>query len=416
MSKTKEVNSYQFYGKKVSSSDLKDLLTHVIETNRKNEMSGRDKYPLCIWGTHGIGKTQIVESFAKQNNYEFTYIAPAQFEEMGDLLGLPETVDGQTVTLPPSWIPTTAYNGDEKEGFKGGIFLIDDVNRADDRILRGIMQLLQNYELATWKLPKGWQIVLTANPDGGDYSVTPMDDAMLTRAIHVTLKFEPQEWAKWAESADIDGRGISFVLTYPEVFSANATRTTGRSMTQFLEMIKDIDTKTIDNLGLISMLGNGCLDEATIAKFVDYLRNNKETIISPDEIIRAKDWSSVEKQLNLIIFKGKKEHSMENMRSDLSALIANRIRNHMYSKYETYEELEVNNVINFLSSKFILKDSLFEFLRTAAAKSSQKNETPEALKFFANFTAKAFSDPVLKPTMEEIVKQLGAASAKKKKE
>ena len=63
---------------------------------------------------------------------------------MGDLLGMPdiEIIDGkkQTVFEAPSWVP-------KEEG--PGILLIDDVNRADDRILRGIMQLLQNYELAS---------------------------------------------------------------------------------------------------------------------------------------------------------------------------------------------------------------------------------------------------------------------------
>ena len=67
---------------------------------------------------------------------------------------------------------------------------LDDINRADDRILRGCMQMLQNFELFSWHLPKRWQIVATANPEGGDYSVTPMDDAMLTRMLHTTLKFD----------------------------------------------------------------------------------------------------------------------------------------------------------------------------------------------------------------------------------
>ena len=31
--------------------------------------------------------------------------------------------------------------------------------------------------------------ILTANPDGGDYSVTTMDDAMITRMLHVTMEY-----------------------------------------------------------------------------------------------------------------------------------------------------------------------------------------------------------------------------------
>ena len=42
-------------------------------------------------------------------------------------------VDEATVFAPPAWVPTA-------DG--PGILLLDDVNRADDRILRGLMQLL----------------------------------------------------------------------------------------------------------------------------------------------------------------------------------------------------------------------------------------------------------------------------------
>ena len=119
--------NYIQYGTKANATEIEAFLNHVLENTR---------VPVCIWGKHGIGKTELVENFAKANGFDFTYIAPAQFEEMGDLVGMPKIVDGKTVFAAPSWIPTTN---------KKGILLIDDVNRADDRILRGIMQLLQNY-------------------------------------------------------------------------------------------------------------------------------------------------------------------------------------------------------------------------------------------------------------------------------
>lgn len=191
---------YQYYGTASKAGELIDFLSHVTTTNLAKEQTGKKKTPVCIWGKHGIGKTEIVETFAKDQGYDFAYIAPAQFEEMGDLIGMPAIEEGRTVFRPPAWVP-------REEG--PGILLIDDVNRADDRILRGIMQLLQNYELVSWKLPSKWQIVLTANPDGGDYSVTPMDDAMLTRMLHITLSFDIKEWARWAEQNGIDPRGPS---------------------------------------------------------------------------------------------------------------------------------------------------------------------------------------------------------------
>ena len=178
------------------------------------------------------------------------YIAPAQFEEMGDLLGMPALIRRRTARN------LFLLNGRLVSQARG-ILLIDDVNRADDRILRGIMELLQFHRLASWELPEKWMIVLTANPDGGDYSVTTLDDALVTRMLHASMTFDLKSWARWAERRGVDPRGISFVLTYPELI--NGRRTTPRTLVQFFDAITSIrDLKK--ELPLVRMLAEGSLD------------------------------------------------------------------------------------------------------------------------------------------------------------
>ena len=270
------MHNYIFYGTKTKADEVIQFVNHVLTTNINLEKQGKRKTPICIWGRHGIGKTEIAEAIAKDNGFKFTYIAPAQFEEMGDLVGMPNIENNKTVFRAPEWVPTEAGPG---------ILLIDDVNRADERILRGIMQLLQNFELVSWKLPPLWQIVLTANPDGGDYSVTPMDDAMLTRMLHISMEFDVKEWAKWAEKAGVDPRGINFVLLYPEIVNGN--RTTPRTLVQFFDTIKGIDN-LYDKLGLVRLLADSCLDENTVTAFITFVNNNLGQLIKPEEILNAK--------------------------------------------------------------------------------------------------------------------------------
>ncbi|MEZ4685620.1 MAG: AAA family ATPase [Bacteroidia bacterium] len=272
--------NYQYYGSRAKASELRAFIKHVLRANRQVEKEGKRKTPVCIWGRHGIGKTEIVENLAQELGYDFAYIAPAQFEEMGDLVGMPAIEDGRTVFRAPQWVPTSPGPG---------ILLIDDVNRADDRILRGIMQLLQNYELVSWKLPADWHIILTANPDGGDYSVTPMDEAMLTRMMHITLEFEVKEWARWAQLGGVDPRGISFVLTYPELVSGN--RTTPRTLVQFFESTGQIEDLATE-LDLIQILGASTLDAETVSAFVAWVNQNLAELVSPDEILNAEDFES----------------------------------------------------------------------------------------------------------------------------
>ena len=281
------------YGAKLDSKNLKLALDHIFKTNLETQKKGKHGTPICIWGTHGLGKTTVVQEFARKHNWQLAYCAPAQFEEMGDLHGIPYQVDPDkdiigdeyTTFAPPDWVPT-------QEG--PGILLLDDINRADDRILRGLMQLLQNFELFSWQLPPKWQIVATANPEGGDYSVTPMDDAMLTRLLHLTMVFDPKAWAQWAEDAGIDSRGIDFVLTYPEVVTGK--RSTPRSLVQFFDQIANIKDlkKEID---LVSLLAMSSLDDVTVGTFLGFVNDNLEQLVGPEEILDAKDFKKVSKRI-----------------------------------------------------------------------------------------------------------------------
>ena len=281
------------FGKKGSSKEIKQILSHIFQRNNDLSKDNKRGTAVCIWGTHGLGKTQIVRDYALEQKWKFSYIAPAQFEEMGDLHGMPNVIDPDekisgdeyTVYSPPDWVP-------REEG--PGILLLDDINRADDRILRGCMQLLQNFELTSWELPPKWQIVATANPEGGDYSVTPMDGAMLTRMLHTTLKFDAKIWAEWAYKAGVDERGISFVLTYPEL--VNSERTTPRSLTQFFEQIASIEDLK-GNLQLVEALALSSLDEVTVSSFIAFVNDELTQLIDPEEILEAEDFKSISKKI-----------------------------------------------------------------------------------------------------------------------
>jgi len=254
------------YGAKLNSEQIRELLEFALNQNDALAKKGKRGTPICIWGTHGIGKTQLIMGLAKEYGWTSVYCAPAQFEEMGELHGIPETFDPTpetpnsgdefTVYRPPQWLKS-AIDGADLD--KPGLLILDDFNRADTRILQGCMQLLQLQALISWSLPPRWQIVLTANPEGGPYTVTEMDDAMLTRMLHVTMKFNAECWAQWATGAGIDSRGIDFVLTYPEV--VNGIRTTARSLTQFFEQIEVFqDLETEKSLQMVSWLGQAAVD------------------------------------------------------------------------------------------------------------------------------------------------------------
>ncbi len=340
------------FGKTITTTQLNEFLEHVFEANNQLHSNEIRSTPVLIWGKHGLGKTQSVLDFAKNKGWKIAYCAPAQFEEMGDLHGMPTILDpdtkvqGDEITIysPPSWIP-------KEEG--PGLLVLDDINRADDRMLRGVMQLLQNFELLSWKLPPKWQIVATANPDNGNYSVTTMDDAMLTRMLHVTVEFDVKSWLQWAIKTGVDSRGIDFVSTYPE--SITGQRTTPRSLVQFFDQIKSIsDLKA--KIHMVEILASSALDDLTVAAFIGFINDDLTVLIPPETILNTEDWKTMEKQImNVSIGKNGEQ------RLDRISTVVMRLYFHLTS--ENYKPLphHKTNLVHFLLLDCIPNDLKMSF-------------------------------------------------------
>jgi hypothetical protein len=307
--------AYEYQGTLLTADEVKSTLEWVLDSNIKTQdRKNGKKVPFCIWGKHGIGKTSIPEQIAAERGIGFRSIPSAQFEEMGDLTGMPGTgawinlknddgeviksklVDkdlvgsyvnlgwerdmtksNQMMISPPSWVPDLDLGHNEK-----GIFCIDDFNRANGRIINGIMQLLQDGKLTSWSLPPQWTIVLTANPPGGDYATTELDDAQLTRMSHVSMEFEPKVWARWALKSELDQRVVNFVLAHPEAVKSGEM-TTPRSIEYFSNLIHGIEDLKA-SLGLVNILGNSVLDKTTATQFSKFINNNLVKLISPEEL------------------------------------------------------------------------------------------------------------------------------------
>ena len=350
---------FQTYGATVKADAVALLLQHTLQ-RALSDIRQRPT-PVCIWGLHGIGKTELVQAVAAAAGAELVYIAPAQFEEMGDLVGMPLIEDKVTRFAPPSWVPT-------KPG--PGILLLDDINRADDRILRGLMQLFQYYELVSWKLPSKWLVVLTANPDGGDYSVTPLDDAMLNRMLHVTMEFDARIWADWAEGAGVDSRGINFVLAYPEL--VNGLRTTPRSLVQFFTQIQDIPNLE-EALPLVKLLGEACLDAETVQTFISFVHLRLDQLPGPQEIMESPDFDRMAGRLERLVNDGAVQ------RLDILSVTTTRLINYVLAHPHDITLLMAERLQAFLLLPFIPND-----LRLSTAQALTASKHPYLLRLFAN--------------------------------
>lgn len=331
-----------------NSSELENFLNEIIRKNKKIQESNKNPIAVEIQGDAGLGKTTIVKSIAEKNKLNFIKLNLAQLEEIGDLVGLPikeielckndecvwvnETICQEYISLnykptgrsrmgyaPPEWI-----TGKEN----GGILLLDDWTRADQRYIQAVMELISKQEYISWKLPKGWTIMLTSNPIDGEYMVNEIDNAHRTRFVSVTLKWDEKCWAKWAEFEGIDERCINFVLSNPDIYNEKNKNSicNPRTLEMFFNLISDIeDFSTLESLEKISMYGSATIGEAAGNLFTLFINNRLDKLPSIHDVMTDKDEDKVKKLLKDVI------KIDDTYRADVASVLANRIINYSLS-------------------------------------------------------------------------------------
>ena len=340
MSKKKIENSQVL----LNVEEMKEFISHMVENNQYIQAEGKIPVAINIEGDAGLGKTSAIMQLGKEMNMQVVKLNLSQLEELGDLVGFPvkefEITNQEGKTM---WINEAQIDAAVKKGYKigakrmshaapewiqgkgeGGFLILDDYTRADHRFMQATMEILDRQEYVSWKLPKNWHVILTTNPDNGDYNVTSLDVAQKTRFISVGLKYDKSVWAKWAETAGIDGRCINFMLMHPELVTQSVNP---RAVTTFFNAISSFKNFN-QRLPMIQMIGEGSVGVDFSSMFTMFINNQLDRIISPEDIL-TKDEQYVMNALTSAVTVG------EEFRADISSVIATRLVNYSLLHAET---------------------------------------------------------------------------------
>lgn len=353
--------------------ELKDFIKHMVTNNQLIQAQGKVPVAINIEGDAGLGKTSAIMQLGEEMNKQVVKLNLSQLEELGDLVGFPikefqvKNAEGKTLWITEHEIETANSKGyrvvDKRMTHaapewiqgkgEGGFLILDDYTRADARFMQATMEILDRQEYVSWKLPKDWHVILTTNPDNGDYNVTTLDVAQKTRFISVELKFDVDVWAKWAEQAGIDGRCINFMLMHPESVTQ---RINPRSVTTFFNAISSIP-KFEDNLPLIQMIGEGSVGADFAALFVMFINNKLDRIISPLDTL-TKDETYVLTALRNAVGEG------DDFRGDISSVMATRLANFslVYAKTNPITDDITNRLIKLTTDCESFTNDLRYFL------------------------------------------------------
>jgi DNA polymerase III delta prime subunit len=321
----------------LNAEEIKSFLTHMVKNNRHLQDEGKIPVAINIEGNAGIGKTSTVLELAKELNMHVEKINLAQMEEVGDLIGFPFKEFQVSKESAEKWVPENMLPMYVKSGYKpsgksrmshakpawiegkgeNGFLILDDFSRANHMFMQAIMEICDRQEYISWKLPKGWTILLTSNPDNGEYNVTTLDLAQQTRFVSIEAKFDLDVWARWAEKAGIDTRCINFMLMHPEVITE---RYNARAFVTFFNSISSIP-KFEEALDLIQMIGEGTIGPEASSLFTMFINNKLDKIIPPKDIMLNPNENYVVGALNSIVGED------DGFRADLSSIIATRVVN-----------------------------------------------------------------------------------------
>jgi hypothetical protein len=372
----------------LNANELKQFLNHIIENNRFLQEQNKTPVSIEVIGESGIGKTSAIVQLAKELDFNFVKLNLSQIEEIGDLVGFPirQFEIQRNEESEKIWVDENVLDEKFKQGYyttglnrmgycppewisgkeKGGILLLDDWNRADMRFIQAVMELIDRQQYISWSLPKDWHIILTANPDNGDYLVSSIDNAQKTRFITVQLKFDTECWAKWAEESQIDGRCINFLLLHPELVTKDVN---SRSVSMFFNSISSIKSFD-DSLPLIQMVGEGSVGPEFSSMFTMFINNKLDKMISPQHVIEQ-DEKYVLNTLKSIVGKD------DNYRADLASTLSTRIVNYLdlFAKENPVEKTVVDRISKIVNEKIFANDICYNMVRSIYNNNPSKFKT-----------------------------------------
>lgn len=355
----------------LNAEELKEFLEYTIENNKFLITKNIVPLSINIEGTAGVGKTSSVIALMDEKGIPIIRKNLAELDDLSDLVGYPykehEIINGASEIewvseklLPQKMALGYKVTGEKRMGHAAPewihghespvCLLLDDYTRASERFIQACMTLIETQRYNNWELPKGSLIVLTTNPDNGNYSVASMDNAQKTRMININFKFDIEVWAAWAEKKKIDSRCINFLMLNPELVTEDVN---ARSITMFFNSISSIPDFE-KKLSLIQLLGEGCVGPEFATMFTIFIKNKLDKLISPKDILFHENENYIFNELRGCL------DTKGDYRSDIASTLVHRIINYglVHAEDHAVDQKMIDRLIRLSTEPQVFTDDL----------------------------------------------------------
>ena len=189
-----------------------DQLTQLLSLDWKIWQEKGPEYGRapCIRGYHGIGKTEVVEQFAK-DVFEEIWILTLIHADPTDFRGFMFLSEGKVIRVPPDFEPP--------DDGKKRIIFFDDVITAPPSVQASLFRILKASEGDKGNYMKRWGrnnfIVLACNyrKEGAGF---PMPDQVVNRVNFYDLQANADDWCLYAMTKGISPVIVGYVKKNPD--------------------------------------------------------------------------------------------------------------------------------------------------------------------------------------------------------
>lgn len=175
----------------------------IMDLARRARSRGEIFNPLFV-GPPGVAKSYNVKEWCKRNNLPFIDLRIA-YMEAPDLIGFPsiELANGRQVTVHnlPEFLPVEGE----------GVLLLEEPNRGTTSVMNCLMQLLTDRKIHKYELPEGWIIASCINPEGDNYDVNAMDNALKDRFEIFPVSYDKKSFVNYMTESKWNKEIINFV-------------------------------------------------------------------------------------------------------------------------------------------------------------------------------------------------------------
>lgn len=268
----------------LAPSELADFLLNVAPVR-----------PVFIWGPPGIGKSALVEGFARSVGMDCVSLLGSQLAPE-DIIGVPQIEDGVSRFRPPAEIA-------RKEPY---VLFLDELNACSQEVQKAFYSLINDRRVGEYRLPPGSVVIGAGNRAEDAAIVKPMSSALINRMAHVQLRASAADWLAWAGGAAIHPLLIDYIALRPDhLWSKPQKREEPFSTPRAWHILSDAMTAyapealTEDAVGV---LASGLLTPAHARQFAAYFRQRQRAFDLKSILKGETSWPDKPEERDILYF------------------------------------------------------------------------------------------------------------------